>query len=150
MYSGIQCLHNLSNADINLSVGALPPKSEQGFVSAIGDYSVVRANAQSRFVSLGAAKHNLCELLLALSLVNATPTISVRLVQVDRPFKTFQVMVRPGISELLFFRGDYCVSSQLRLDLMSGFRILRRCLGLFCKPTSCPEVHNLRANARSG
>ncbi|XXN13556.1 MAG: methylenetetrahydrofolate reductase [Candidatus Hodgkinia cicadicola] len=159
MYSAIQCLYNLSNVDFNLSAEVFPPKSKQELNSVIGDYLASCYNAPLRFVSLtcgaaGAAKHNSYKLLLALSSLVATPRILVHLIRVDKSFKTFQSaacsLARLGVSKLLFLRGDHYVSSQLRLDLISCFRILReaRCLSLFCATTNYPEIHNLSANAR--
>lgn len=136
-----------------------PSKSKQEFVSAVGDCLASCHNALPRFVSLtcgaaGAAKHNSYKLLLALSSLVAAPRVLVHLIQVDKSFEAFQLaacsLARLGISKLLFLRGDYYVSSQLRLDLISCFRSLRqaRRLSLFCVITCYPEIHNLGANAR--
>ncbi|AUG91483.1 5,10-methylenetetrahydrofolate reductase [Candidatus Hodgkinia cicadicola] len=159
MYSVIQCLYNLPNADFNVSVEVFPPKSKQDFVSVTDDYLASRYNVLPKFVSLtcgaaGAAKHNSYKLLLALGSFVAAPTILVHLIQVDKSFKTIQLtacsLARLGISKLLLLRGDCYVSSQLRLDLISGFRALRkaRCSSLFCATTNYPEIHSLSANAR--
>ncbi len=145
--------------DLNLSVEVFPPKGKQDFVSVIGG-CLVECDAPLRFVNLtcgaaGAAKHNSYKLLLALSSLIATPRILVHLIQVDKSFRTFQVaahaLAQLGVSKLLFLTGDHYVGSQLRLDLISGFRILRkvRCLSLFCITTSYPEIHSLSASARS-
>ncbi len=147
--------------DLNLSVEVFPPKGKQDFISVIGEYLVECGNALPAFVNLtcgaaGAAKHNSYKLLLALSLLIASPRILVHLIQVDKSFGTLQAtacsLARLGVSKLLFLRGDYYVSSQLRLDLISSFRILRnaRCLSLFCITTNYPEIHSLSANTRSG
>ncbi|AUG91365.1 5,10-methylenetetrahydrofolate reductase [Candidatus Hodgkinia cicadicola] len=154
MYSVIQCLYNLPNADFNVSVEVFPPKSEQDFVSAAGDYLASRYNVLPRFVSLtcdaaGAAKHNSYKLLLALSSLVATPTILVHLTRANESLEAIQLtarsLARLGISKLLLLRGDCYVSTQLRLDLISGLRALRkaRCSSLFCAATSYPEIHSL-------
>ncbi|ATW06113.1 5,10-methylenetetrahydrofolate reductase [Candidatus Hodgkinia cicadicola] len=161
MDCGIHCLHGLSGVGLSLSAEVFPPKSKQDFVSVVGDYLVACANVPPRFVSLtcgaaGADSHNSYKLLLALGLLVAAPTLLVHLIRVDKSFGAFQAAARSlaqlGISKLLFLRGDYYVSSQLRLDLISSFRILReaRCLSLFCITTDYPEVHGLSANTRLG
>ncbi|AUG34114.1 5,10-methylenetetrahydrofolate reductase [Candidatus Hodgkinia cicadicola] len=142
MYSVIQCLYNLPNVDLGVSVEVLPPKSKR---------HVAGGNALPRFVNLAcgvavAAQHNSCKLL---SLV-AIPRVLVRLIQADKSFKTLWAPARSparlAVSELLFLRG------QLGLDLISGSRTLReaKCFSLFCATTSHPETHNLSASTRSG
>ncbi len=90
---------------------------------------------------------------MALASLVATPRILVHLIRVDKSFKAFQLVARSlarlGISEL---SGDYCVGSQLGLDLISSFRILREagCLSLFCVTESCSEVCSLGADTRLG
>ncbi|AUI38866.1 5,10-methylenetetrahydrofolate reductase [Candidatus Hodgkinia cicadicola] len=142
MYSGIQCLYNLSSADLKLSVEVFPPKTEQVFVGAIGEYLVASDNALPRFVSATCGAVGV-----------AIPKSLAYLVQADKPFKTFQVTARSfallGVSGLVFLRGDHCVSSQLRLDLTSGLRRAGRS-SLFCTTTNYPETHNLSASARLG
>ncbi len=154
----MRCLYNLSSVDLSLSVEVFPPKGKRDFVSVIGDYLIACGNVLPGFVSLscGAGSRSSYKLLLALSSFVAAPSLLVRLVRVDKSFETLQATVqsiaRLGISKLLFLRGDYCVSSQLRLDLISSFRILReaRCLSLFCGTADYSGAHNLGANTRLG
>ncbi|AUG33772.1 5,10-methylenetetrahydrofolate reductase [Candidatus Hodgkinia cicadicola] len=134
MYSAIHCLYNLSSVD--LSAEAFPPKSKQDSVGVIGERSIARDNALPRFVS------STCGAVGA-----AIPKGLVRLAQAHKPFRTLQMTARSfallGASGRV---GDHCVSSQLRLDSTSSFRVLRTRSSSFC--TTCPEILNLSANTR--
>ncbi|XXM90215.1 methylenetetrahydrofolate reductase [Candidatus Hodgkinia cicadicola] len=159
MANVIQCLYGLYNVDISFSVEFFPPKHWHALRCVASEYSLATHLIKFKFVSLtcgasGADKHNSYKLLLALSLILATPKVLVHIIQVDKSATNFYTLVqalkRLGVNKILLLKGDYYISSQIRPDAVKNFLVLRRIrkLGLFCAATNYPEVHSSGISAR--